>query len=108
MSNDELTFGKEIARLRKEQNLSQKALAKKVLKEDNTPITPQYLNDIEHDRRNPTSDELIKSFSRALNLSQDAEDYLFFVAGKLPQYVRNISKDEFLDVVCVFRKQKKD
>ena len=66
MSENENTFGKEIARLRKKLSMSQKDLADLVLKEDNTHITPQYLNDIEHDRRNPSSDSIIKSFSKEI------------------------------------------
>ena len=44
-------------------------------------ITPQYLNDIEHDRRSPTSDHLVAELERVLDLPQD---YLFVLAGKMP------------------------
>ena len=47
----EQTFGKAIADARKALKISQKELAYKILKEDGEPITPQYLNDIERDRR---------------------------------------------------------
>ena len=63
MTDNENTFGTEISRLRKKLNMSQKELANLVLKDNNTPITPQYLNDIEHDRRSPSSDEIIKAVS---------------------------------------------
>jgi len=39
--------------------MSQKELAGKIKKEDGLPISAQYLNDIEHDRRNPPSEFLI-------------------------------------------------
>ena len=47
------TFGRIIAEARKGLGISQKDLAAKTRKEDGTPISPQYLNDIEHDRRDP-------------------------------------------------------
>ncbi len=104
MTDNEITFGMEISRLRKKLNMSQKELASLVLKDDQTPITPQYLNDIEHDRRNPSSDDLIKAFSRALQLSSDEEDYLFYIAGKMPKDVRAKSRDEFYSAIAAFRK----
>jgi transcriptional regulator with XRE-family HTH domain len=48
-------------------------------------ISPQYLNDIEHDRRSPSSGHLIRQFSGILNIP---EDYLFALAGRLPDDVR--------------------
>lgn len=47
------TFGKIVSAARKELGISQKDLAAKIVKEDGETISPQYLNDIEHDRRNP-------------------------------------------------------
>lgn len=107
MGNNENTFGAEISRLRKKLNMSQKELANLVLKDDNTPITPQYLNDIEHDRRSPSSDEIIKAFSKALKLSSDEEDYLFYIAGKMPKDVRDKSRDDFYNAIAAFRKSNK-
>lgn len=80
------TFGQAIGKARKAKALSQKDLAGRILKEeDGAAISPQYLNDIEHDRRSPTSDHLIRQFAVALDLS---EDMLFFLAGKIPDDVR--------------------
>lgn len=107
MPENENTFGKEISRLRKKLNMSQKDLADLVFKEDNTPITPQYLNDIEHDRRNPSSDSIIKSFSKALNLESKDEDYLFYLAGKMPEDLRDINKENFYKAITAFRKTNK-
>ena len=61
--------------------VSQRELALKVLKEDGSSISPQYLNDIERDRRNPPGDHLLKQFARELHLDID---YLYFLSGKLP------------------------
>ena len=57
MDLDMSSFGSAIASGRKKKGLSQKKLAAKITKEDGEAITPQYLNDIEHDRRKPSSDQ---------------------------------------------------
>lgn len=91
MTSTSATFGQTIARARKGKAMSQKDLAGLILKEeDGAAISPQYLNDIEHDRRSPTSDHLIRQFAAALKLS---EDMLFFLAGKIPDDVRHAVKD---------------
>ena len=79
-------FGQVIASARKELGISQRELALRVLKEDGTSISPQYLNDIERDRRNPPSDHLLEKFARELKLDKD---YLYFLAGKFPSDVRS-------------------
>ena len=74
---------KAIAKARKAKRLSQKELAALIVKdEDGGAISPQYLNDIEHDRRNPTSDYLIRRFAKVLD---EEEGYLFVLAGKIPK-----------------------
>ena len=91
MSSPTVTFGQAIAKARKAKPLSQKELAMLIMKEeDGAPISPQYLNDIEHDRRSPTSDHLIRQFAKALDLP---EDVLFFLAGKIPDDLRRKVKD---------------
>jgi transcriptional regulator with XRE-family HTH domain len=84
------TFGQIIARARKKKGLAQNELAGKIKKSDGGHITPQYLNDIEHDRRNPGSSQLIGDFARILDLD---EDVLFFLAGQVPDDIRNRSTD---------------
>ena len=66
-----LTFGQVIASVRKDLGISQRELALKVLKEDGLPISPQYLNDIERDRRNPPGDSLLDQLAGELNLDKD-------------------------------------
>lgn len=88
MSLDMSSFGSVIASARKKKGLSQKELAAKVIKEeDQAAITPQYLNDIEHNRRSPTSSHLVKQFARVLDI--DAE-ILFAVTGLLPEKERKL------------------
>ena len=104
---DPVTFGRYIADARKKLQMSQKELASQILREeDDEPISPQYLNDIERDRRNPSSDHLIQQ--RATVLKIDA-DYLSYLAGKLPEEIRrkNLSEDAVKAAFLAFRKPQK-
>jgi len=83
----EQTFGHIIADARQQAGLSQKQLAALIKKLDGRPISPQYLNDLEHDRRNPPSEFLLTQFAHLLNLEKD---YLMLAAGKIAQDVRAI------------------
>ncbi len=80
-----MTFGQAVATARKKKLMSQKQLAATVLKEDGGPISPQYLNDIERDRRNAPGEHLIAQFARALDVP---EEYLFFLANQIPPKYR--------------------
>ena len=91
MSSQPMTFGRAVAAARKAKGLSQKELATLVMKEEGEGcISPQYLNDIEHDRRSPTSDHLIRQFANVLG---DDEGYLFVLAGKIPDDVRQEARN---------------
>jgi transcriptional regulator with XRE-family HTH domain len=79
------TFGRIIATARKELGISQKDLAAMIRKEDGGTISPQYLNDIEHDRRNPPSEFIIEQLAKRLNRSKE---YLIIAAGMLPSEAR--------------------
>lgn len=81
------TFGKIISEARKALGLSQKDLAHLIKKEDDTAISPQYLNDIEHDRRNPPSEFFIEQLATQLKLSKD---YLCLVAGTIPDDIKDL------------------
>jgi transcriptional regulator with XRE-family HTH domain len=101
------TFGSYIANARKKIPLSQKQLAERILREeDGEPISPQYLNDIERDRRSPTSDHLIQQFAKVLKIDAD---YLNYLAGKLPEEIRakNLSEDTVKAAFMAFRKPQK-
>lgn len=82
MAVDTSSFGRAISSARKELQMSQKDLARQILKEeDGEPITPQYLNDIEHDRRNPSSDHMVQQFASVLKISPNV---LYLLASRLP------------------------
>jgi transcriptional regulator with XRE-family HTH domain len=80
------TFGQVLSSARRKAGLSQRELAAKIVKEDGEPISPQYLNDLERDRRNPPAHHFLKQFANALQLP---EEYLDFVAGQLPEDLRS-------------------
>lgn len=103
------TLGGVISRARRGLDLSQKELAQSINVDDGDSvraISPQYLNDIEHNRRIPSSSQLIEQFATLLKLDKD---YLFFLAGRWPDSVRNIIKsaDEFSERMVAFRSSHK-
>jgi len=85
-----MTFGEVVAKHRKGLHLSQKELAEKIHKDDGTPISPQYLNDIEHGRRGAPSGNLLWKFAEALQLPRE---FLEVVAGQLPEELRLESRE---------------
>lgn len=86
-----MTFGQKIAEARKRANLSQKELASQIKKDDGEPISPQYLNDLERDRRNPPSAYLMDQFARILSIPVEV---LYFMAGEIPADLKNTPADE--------------
>ncbi len=80
-----MTFAKMIADARKQKGMSQKDLTARIVKEDGTSISPQYLNDLEHNRRNPPGPQMLKQFADVLGLDYDV---LFFAAGQYPEDVQ--------------------
>ncbi len=85
------TFGEILAQARTRANFSQKELAARMRKTDGTPISAQYLNDIERDRRAPPSNELIQQLASLLGV---AEDVLFHHAGRLSPDLAGASADQ--------------
>lgn len=81
-----MTFGKTISQLRKKARLSQKELAARVFKEDGSSISPQYLNDIEHGRRNPPPLYILNQLAGILGIPVD---HLFYLANQWPLDLRD-------------------
>ncbi len=84
------TFGQVIGEARKRKGWSQKQLADSLRNEDDKPISPQYVNDLERDRRNPPSSMLLDQLAQQLELSRD---YLDYIAGHIPTSIRWMSAD---------------
>ena len=97
------TFGQTIAVKRRALGLSQRKLAARVIKEDGVPISPQYLNDLEKDRRNPPSDYLMQQFSAVLEIPPDV---LFLCAGTIPPDIRDtvVAPELAVEAFNAFRK----
>ena len=86
MTSPALTLGQAIVAARKAMGMSQKDLAAAIVKEDGAMgISPQYLNDIEHERRNPPSEFIIEQLAKQLQFSTE---YLTIAAGMLPADMR--------------------
>ena len=95
------TFGELVARRRKELGKSQKELASLIHKEEGDPISPQYLNDLERDRRGAPGDHLMNEFARELDLSLDL---LFNAAGELPPDLRGLDERTVEKAYAAFRR----
>jgi transcriptional regulator with XRE-family HTH domain len=94
------TFGKLISEARRARGLSQKDLAAKVKKEDGQAISAQYLNDIEHDRRNPPSAQMIVQIAELLSISRDG---LLVAAGTIPDELQRIARSQLEKVGAAFK-----
>jgi transcriptional regulator with XRE-family HTH domain len=62
------TFGEVLAQARKRRGLTLKAVAARVLKDDGTPMSTPYLNDIELGHKGPPSDAMIRQFATILRI----------------------------------------
>ncbi len=99
-----MSFGRVIAEARQKANLSLRDLAARIRKEDGTPVSPQYLNDLEHDRRNPPSDHILQQLADVLDIPRD---FLYFQAGEMPPELRSAPADreDVLEAYKAFRKR---
>jgi len=93
-------FGQVIVEARHRRHLSQKALASRLKKEDGTAISPQYLNDLERDRRNPPNEHLLAQLATELDLTPE---YLFYVAGTYPDDLKSAGTESPARVAAAFR-----
>ena len=74
------SLGAMVAAERRERGFTYNQLAQLVLRPDGKPVSPTFLNDIEHDRRRP-GPEVLAELAAALGLSPDD---LHLAAGQLP------------------------
>lgn len=104
MAPNDKTFGSAISEARKAKGWALKDLAARVLREDDDPISPQYLNDIEHDRRSPSSDRMVQQFANALGIDRD---WLYYLAGRFPKDVRekDVSQKQVSEAMVAFRRK---
>ena len=84
-------FGGFGLKARTDKQLLQKDVAAAIEKEDGVAMSASYLNDIERDRRNPPNARIIRQLSSTLDLD---EDYLWFLAGRIPPDMLELSRDQ--------------
>jgi transcriptional regulator with XRE-family HTH domain len=77
----QLTFGQIIADARHRAGLNLRDAANRIKKEDGEPISYQYLNDLEKDRRKPPVDHLIDEIAKVYGISRS---YLYLLARRIP------------------------
>jgi transcriptional regulator with XRE-family HTH domain len=75
------TFGQVIVEGRHRAGLNLRDAANLLKKEDGEPISYQYLNDLEKDRRNPPADHLIDELAKVYGISRS---YLYLLARRIP------------------------
>jgi transcriptional regulator with XRE-family HTH domain len=78
-------FGNHIRRARQAAKLSLRELGERVRKPDGTAYSPQYLNDVEHGRRNPPDEDTIRQLATALSIDPEV---LLAEAGREPETVK--------------------
>jgi len=86
-----MQFGDIIQDARVKAKLKQKELAACIIKEDGEHISAPYLNDIERNRRTPSSDHMIEQFSKVLKISPEL---LYYAAGKIPAWAYDYRVNE--------------
>lgn len=102
MNQEQTTLGDRIAERRKAKSLSQKQLAERLRREDGAAITPQYLNDIERNRRVPP-DHLIQQI--AIELGDDPE-FLNLLGGRMTRdMLTQLSRESNFQQFQAFRKK---
>lgn len=92
------TLGQVLAAARKERKLSLREVVQHIRKEDGLSISPQYLNDIEHDRRIP-SPFVLDGLAAFYKL---AKDYLHYLAGSIPPDLKQRAASES-DVTAAYQ-----
>ena len=78
-------FGSVLMSARQKLGISLRELGERVRKPDGSPFSPQYLNDVEHGRRNPPDEPVIRQLAAALELDSEV---LLALAGRDPEAVK--------------------
>jgi len=101
MRESDLTFGKIILEARKKKGYTLRACAALILKEDRSPISFPYLNDVENGRRLP-SEHIIKQIALILDLPVE---YLYVYAEMFPKGIKiNADQDKIVSAFRTFVK----
>lgn len=102
MASDDRSFGQIIAEERKKRGWSLKEVSSRIMREEGGSISIQYLNDIEHDRRGPSSDHMVRQFAEVFGLDHE---WLIYRAGRWPNELRSkFSQEKFTAGMTAFRR----
>jgi transcriptional regulator with XRE-family HTH domain len=96
-----LPIGELVREARKHKQMSQKDLAGRLKNKDGDPISPQYLNDIELDRRVPP-EYLLSQIAQKLQLDTDV---LHALAGQMPATAKRHSPAKVAEAMKAFRQK---
>lgn len=75
------TFGQVLGEARRSAGYSLKYVAERIKKEDGESISLQYLSDLEKDRRNPPSNDMLEQFVDVLEVPRE---FLYLSARRFP------------------------
>jgi transcriptional regulator with XRE-family HTH domain len=91
---DFTTFGQLILNSRRKKHLILKQCASLIIKEDGTPISFQYLSEIENARRYPPSEFIMKQLAKVLDIPIEL---LYFHSKTIPSNIdSNLSNDKIV------------
>jgi transcriptional regulator with XRE-family HTH domain len=96
-----LAIGELVREARKNKQMSQRDLAGRLKNKDGDSISPQYLNDIELDRRVPP-EYLLSQIAQKLQLDADV---LRAIAGQMPAAARRHSPEKVAEAMKAFRQK---
>jgi len=98
-----MEFGDIIEEARIKAGLNQKQLAARIIKQDGEHISAPYLNDIERNRRTPSSDHMIEQFSEVLEIQPEL---LYYASGKIPAwaYDHKVNEERVIDAFEAFKR----
>jgi transcriptional regulator with XRE-family HTH domain len=77
-------LGTMLREARQQRGLSLRELGERLKKADGTNLSPQYLNDIEHGRRNPPDEPMLRQLAKVLHVEASV---LLALAGQQPKEV---------------------
>ena len=75
------SFAEFIKRRRRELDITQIAVAARIIQDDGKALSMQYLNDIENGRRGAPPDYVLKQLAKVLQVELDL---IYFRAGRIP------------------------
>ena len=104
MSDMANIFGKVLRNARRSKGLSLSKVVPLIIKEDGTPISIQYLSDLEQGKRVSSQPYFIEQIAKDLDIDVD---WLYYLAGKFPmvEQEKRMSETDFKRSMRRFRNE---